>query len=215
MRTDEEYKKLSIGEFTRAAEHYEGDEAGMYKMCQDDYPFILDEIRGQDFEDLLDVGCGTGPMISLLAKEYPDKHYVGVDLTPKMIEVAKAKNLANTEWIVGDAENLPIGDACYDIVINSQSYHHYPNPQAFMNEVMRVLRPGGLFVMRDNTTDNKALAWAVNHIELPLANVFGKGDVRMSTLDEVRTYCENAGLVVDKLEGQKKFRLHLVAHKPE
>jgi len=107
MKTAEEYKKLSISEFTKAAKMYDSDNAGIYEMCKDDYPPILEEIRKETFDTLLDAGCGTAPMLSLLVKEYPDKRYVGLDLTPEMIEKAKTKNLPNTELIVGDCENLP------------------------------------------------------------------------------------------------------------
>ena len=45
MRTAEEYKKLSIHEFTKAAKNYENDRAGIYRMCRKDYPPILEEIK--------------------------------------------------------------------------------------------------------------------------------------------------------------------------
>lgn len=108
MRTAEEYKNLSIKEFTKAAQRYDSDHAGIYEMCKDDYPPILEELRGEEFERLLDAGCGTAPMLSLLTKEYPGKHFVGLDLTPEMIRKAKEKNLPNTELVVGDCENLPL-----------------------------------------------------------------------------------------------------------
>jgi len=217
MRTDQEYKELSIGEFTKAAKKYETNKAGVYKICRDDYPPILEELkeRKSDFKDLLDAGCGTAPMLTLLSEEYPGRHYVGLDLTPEMIRVAKEKNLPNTELYVGDCENMPFESEMFDVVINSQSFHHYPNPQAFFDCVFRVLRPGGVFIMRDDTTESKVMGWFANHIELPLANLIGKGDVKMHTLEEVQGYADTAGLVVDKLEARKKFRLHLVAHKPE
>ena len=44
--TNEEYKKLSIKEFTKAAGIYEGDKAGIYEMCKKDYPDIMAELRG-------------------------------------------------------------------------------------------------------------------------------------------------------------------------
>lgn len=47
-------------------------------------------------------------MIELLHEKYPEKHYTGLDLTPEMIHVAQAKNLSNTEFLVGDSENLPL-----------------------------------------------------------------------------------------------------------
>ena len=59
----EEYKKLSIKEFTKAASIYESDSAGVYEMCKKDYPDILEELEREEFTDLLDAGCGPAPMI--------------------------------------------------------------------------------------------------------------------------------------------------------
>ena len=91
--TDKEYKELSIKEFTKAARVYETDDAGVYRMCRKDYPDVLEELEKEEFTDLLDCGCGTAPMITLLQKKYPEKRYTGIDLTPEMIEVAKAKKM--------------------------------------------------------------------------------------------------------------------------
>ena len=153
---------------------------------------------------LLDIGCGTAPMISLLKEKYPSKKYTGIDLTPRMIEVAKSKNLDNAEFIVGDAENLPFKDNSFDIIINSQSFHHYPNPQSFFNEVSRVLKPNGKLILRDNTSA-KWVLWIINNIELP--------HVKAHSLDEIREYCKISNLKVEKLEHRFPHRLHLVARK--
>lgn len=212
MRTSEEYKQLSISEFTKAAKIYETENAGVYEMCKKDYPPILEEIRKEKFESLLDAGCGTAPMLSLLTKEYPDKHYVGLDLTPEMIRKAKEKKLPNTEFVVGDCENLPFEPESFDIVINSQSFHHYPNPQNFFNSVYKVLKKEGCLILRDNTGP-AWLVWLFNHVEMPLINLVGHGDVKVYLLEEVKQFCENAGLKVEKIEQQKGFRLHLVARK--
>lgn len=212
MRTSEEYKQLSISEFTKAAKIYESDHAGVYEMCKKDYPPILEEIKKEQFTNLLDAGCGTAPMLSLLTKEYPDKHYVGLDLTPEMIKVAKEKNLPNTEFVVGDCENLPFEPERFDIVINSQSFHHYPNPQNFFNSVSKVLKKGGCLILRDNTGP-AWIVWLINHVEMPLINLVGHGDVKVYLMDEVKQFCESAGLKVEKIEQRKGFRLHLVARK--
>ena len=213
MRDANKYKALSIKEFTKAAEVYDSDHAGIYEMCKDDYPPILEELKKDNFEDLLDVGCGTGPMVELLASEFPDKRYTGLDLTPRMIEVANAKGIENARFIVGDAEDLPFDDASFDAVICANSFHHYPNPQMFFDGVARVLRPGGMLVLRDYTAPAPIL-WLMNHTEMPLANLAGHGDVRAYSLDEVRAFCLTSGLTPIALEPQKKFRLHLVARKP-
>ena len=213
MRTAEEYKNLSIKEFTKAAKRYDSDHAGIYEMCKDDYPPILEELRKEQFETLLDAGCGTAPMLSLLTQEYQGKHFVGLDLTPEMLRKAKEKNLTNTELVVGDCENLPFEEDTFDVVINSQSFHHCSNPDAFFDSVYRVLNPGGCLILRDNTGP-KWMMWVWNRVILPLCNLVGHGDVKAYQLHEVQRLCESSGFAIEKLEAQKAHRMHLVARKP-
>lgn len=211
-RSADDYKQLSIKEFTEAAWIYESDHAGIYEMCKDDYPQMLAELELEPFEDVLDVGCGTGAVLELLHERYPHKQLTGLDLTPKMIEVACAKQLDNINFIVGDAENLPLEPQSFDAVLCSNSFHHYPRPDRFFAEAARVLRPGGRLILRDYTS-NDVVVWLMNTLELPLARLFGHGDVRICKVSELRDLAEAAGLDLLKLEAQKGFRAHLVAIK--
>ena len=68
--SDSKFKELSVKEFTSAAEKYETDEAGVYNICRNNYPEILQEIKKEPFSDILDAGCGTAPMLSLLVGEF-------------------------------------------------------------------------------------------------------------------------------------------------
>ncbi len=212
MKTEREYKDLTIREFTKAADVYETDKAGIYEMCKEDYPYISSELEKEDYTDLLDCGCGTGPMISLLYEKDPSKNYTGIDITPRMIEVANAKGLPGVRFVVGDCEDLPFEAQSFDAVICSNSFHHYPNPQRFFDGVRRVLRPGGRLILQDYTA-SAPIIWLMNHTEMPLANLIGHGDVAAYTMDEFRSFCRKAGLSVEKLEKAKRFRLHLVARK--
>ncbi|MBR1560815.1 MAG: methyltransferase domain-containing protein [Clostridia bacterium] len=213
--TDKEYKALSIKEFSKAAKVYETDEAGVYKMCKKDYPDVLAELEREDFTDLLDCGCGTAPMLTLLKQKYPNKRYTGIDLTPEMIEVARAKRMPGVELVVGDCEQLPFADASFDAVICCQSFHHYPNAQAFFDSVHRVLRPGGRLILRDMTAKSAAARWFMNHVEMPIINLAGHGDVHVYGVDEVREMCDRAGLRLERGEKRGFFRLHCVARKPK
>ncbi len=208
-----DYKSLSIREFTKAAKVYEGDRAGIYRMCRKDYPDVLAELEKEPFNDLLDCGCGTAPMLTLLHEKYPEKHYTGIDLTPKMIEVAQSKHMEGVDLVVGDCENLPFADDSYDVVICCQSFHHYPNVQDFFNSVYRVLRPGGRLILRDMTMDSAAVRWFCNHIEMPLINLLGHGDVRVYGRDDVNLLCKKAGLRMELFEKRGFCRLHCVARK--
>lgn len=210
--TPDQYKQLSIREFTKAAKIYETDHAGIYEICKDDYPPMLAELERDPFDNVLDVGCGTGPVIELLARKYPEKHFVGLDITPAMIEVAQSKGLPNAEFVVGDAENLPFGDGSFDALLCSNSFHHYPNPGAFLREAHRVLHPGGKLILRDYTSNDFAV-WLMNTFELPLARLVGHGDVRILKMGEFRELVEAAGFAIEQLAAQKGFRAHLVARK--
>ena len=211
--TNEQYKALSKQEFTKAASKYETKNAGVYNLCKKDYPDILQEIEKEDFDTLLDAGCGPAPMVSLLSEKYPDKHYTGIDLTPAMIALAQAKAIPNATFIVGDCEHLPFNDNSFDVIICSMSAHHYPNIQAFFDSCYRVLKPHGRLILRDMTSNKPFLRWFCKHIEMPLANKIGKGDVKMLELEEVEKQMEKAHLKVIISEQRKGLRLHMVARK--
>lgn len=211
--TPEEYKQLSIREFTEAARAYDSDHAGIYEMCRDDYPQMLAELEKEPFDAVLDVGCGTGAVLALLHEKYPDRRCVGLDLTPEMIEVARTKVAPGMEFVVGDAENLPFDEASFDAVLCSNSFHHYPNPAAFLAGALRVLRPGGRLILRDYTSSD-FVVWLMNHVELPLARLVGHGDVRVLRQREFVELAQAAGFEVLVMEAQKGFRAHLVARRP-
>jgi ubiquinone/menaquinone biosynthesis C-methylase UbiE len=211
--SSEKYKEMSIKEFTKAASKYESDHAGVYELCKKDYPAVLQELEKEAFMDLLDAGCGPGPMLSVLAEKYPDKNYTGIDLTPAMIEQAKRKHLANTTFLVGDCEHLPFKEESFDVILCLNSFHHYPGPQDFFDSVKRCLKPGGRLILRDLSTDNPLLIWFIDHIELPVCRLFGHGDVKLTTRKAILQYARTCGLDVETCELRKGMRLHCVIRK--
>jgi ubiquinone/menaquinone biosynthesis C-methylase UbiE len=108
----------------------------------------------------------------------------------------------------------PFPGNSFDAVICCQSFHHYPNVQDFFNSVSRVLRPGGRLILRDMTANTAPVRWFFNHVELPLVNLAGHGDVHVYGTDEVRRLCQRAGMVMESGEKRGFFRLHCVTRKP-
>ena len=109
--------------------------------------------------------------------------------------------------------NLPFDENSFDVVICSQSFHHYPDPQAFFNSVYKVLRPNGRLILRDITAPDP-LRWIMNTIEMPIVNLTGHGDVKIYGKKDVQNFCENAGLKMEICERRGFLRLHSVARKP-
>ena len=121
--------------------------------------------------------------------------------------------MPDVELVVGDCENLPFESDSFDVVICTQSFHHYPNAQDFFNSVSRVLRPGGRLILRDMTSNSALVRWFMNHIELPVINLFGFGDVRVYGRKDVEMLCRNSSLKVELFETRGFFRMHCVVRK--
>ena len=202
-------KEFTVDQFTAEAENYDS----YHKMASMDHPDIVAELEVEPFEDVLDCGCGTGSLLRLLAGHFPGKRFTGIDITPKMIEVAKSQSPDSVEFIVGDCENLPFKDESFDVVICSHSFHHYPSPMDFFKSVSRVLRPGGRLIIRDKTGSWWFLLYCNRFkiIRNRLRHRFG--DVRFYSLNQVRRFCLKAGLSVEKLEERAFHKMHCVARK--
>lgn len=208
-----QYKALSIREFDAAAEKFDDGDPSIYNLCRKDYPPIVAELTREPFASVLDAGCGTGAILAMLQADYPDCAYTGIDLSGKMIEVARRKALPGVTFVQGDCESLPFPAESFDAVLCSQSFHHYPHPEAFFQSVHRVLRPGGRLILRD-MTGPAAARWLFNHIEIPLINLLlKKGDVRVYGQRDVEAFCRGAGLTLASFERQKGLRMHCVCRK--
>ena len=102
---------------------------------------------------VLDVGCGFGGTSRYLAKALGSKSDVtGITLSPKQVErgtqLAVEQGVANnTNFMVMDALKMDFPDNSFDIVWACESGEHMPDKKAYINEMMRVLKPGGTFVM--------------------------------------------------------------------
>ncbi|KQX18104.1 MULTISPECIES: class I SAM-dependent methyltransferase [unclassified Sphingomonas] len=104
-------------------------------------------------DHVLDVACGPG--IVACAAAAHAAHVTGIDLTPAMIEQARARQaaagLANLDWRTGDATALPFADDSFDRVVTRYSFHHLREPGRALAEMRRVCRPGGRVVVIDAT----------------------------------------------------------------
>ncbi|MFT4843669.1 MAG: SAM-dependent methyltransferase [Planctomycetota bacterium] len=94
---------------------------------------------------------GRGGGARYLAHTHRPSKVVGVDFSKSAVELCRKshRDVANLEFVTGDAEDLPLDDASCDVVINVESSHCYGNVDKFFAEVMRVLRPGGHFACAD------------------------------------------------------------------
>jgi SAM-dependent methyltransferase len=108
----------------------------------------------QPGETVLDLGSGGGIDVLVASRQVGPKGFViGVDMTPKMIELARdtahRNGYTNVEFRQGRLEALPVEDATVDAVTSNCVINLVPDKQAVYSEIARVLRPGGRVVVSD------------------------------------------------------------------
>jgi SAM-dependent methyltransferase len=144
-------------------------------------------------DDVLDLACGGGLIVCAFAPHV--RHATGIDLTPAMLERARAlaaeKRLENVTWQQGDVRSLPWPDARFDIVVTRFSFHHFQDPLGALREMTRVCRLGGRVVVVDMyASEEKPKAEAWNRLEV----LRDPSHVRALSLEELTGLFRGAGL---------------------
>ncbi|HEY9118264.1 MAG TPA: methyltransferase domain-containing protein, partial [Marinobacter sp.] len=127
---------------------------------------------------ILDLGCGTGWFTGQLAgiSGWTEVSVTGADLSPGMLDYARAAGVPGIRWLVADAEALPLEDNSLDVIFSNLMIQWCDDSSGVLAECRRVLRPGGqLFIstLLDGTLEELRHAWHqadpghehVNHFE--------------------------------------------------
>jgi len=119
------------------------------RYCIQLYHAVIGEadLRGKA---VLEVGSGRGGGASFIARYHAPASVVGVDFSPAAVAFsARVHHAQNLTFRQGDAEALPFPDGAFDAVVNVESSHCYGSMDAFLAEVCRVVKPGGVFLHAD------------------------------------------------------------------
>ncbi len=145
----------------------------------------------EDSPVLLDMACGTGWAVRYAADSTQGHgEFYGIDYSAKMIDQAKI-NLApypNAHFYKASVEKLPFENDFFDVIICSNAYHHFAEPDKAVKEAYRVLKPQGKFYVLDETADSFLI-----RILDKLAGKLEPGHVKLYSTKEFRTSFQNAG----------------------
>lgn len=107
---------------------------------------------------MLDIGCGGGATLQRLLKRSKDAQVYGIDISEESVTKARKVNaevLDNQVYVTqGSAEHLPYSDEIFDLVTAVETVYFWPNLPDCLQEVRRVLKPGGKFAIMVEVVDS-------------------------------------------------------------
>ena len=138
---------------------------------------------------VLDVGCGSGWATRLMAEKALGGRLVGIDIADEMIKLARetSTSFSNVEFHVASAERLPFGDGEFTHAFSMESLYYYADMLTALQEIKRVLKPGGLFVtVVDLYQENVPSGQWIEQLKVP---------VQFLSIAEYRSLFERAAFV--------------------
>ncbi|MGA7910407.1 MAG: methyltransferase domain-containing protein [Candidatus Dormiibacterota bacterium] len=161
---------------------------------------VLDLGRPQKADLVLDVATGTGNTAFALAPHV--RRVIGLDLTREMLDQARRitseRNIANVDWVLGDAAAIPFQDDTFDLYTVRAAPHHFPDVDAFLAEAWRVLKPGRDAVFVDCAPPMPARD-VLHEVEVRR----DPSHVRSMTVDEWVARLERAGFEVESAQARE------------
>jgi ubiquinone/menaquinone biosynthesis C-methylase UbiE len=151
----------------------------------------IEAVAGRKSIDALDIGCGTGLFASRLRAAMPGSRVYGLDLVADMLAqgAPRWRHHRDTVFPVqGDSERLPFADGSFDFVTCANSFHHYPNQEAAVVEMHRVLKPGGRLLLIDGYRD-APWGWFIYDVCV----TFREGNVHHASARRFREILDRAG----------------------
>ncbi|RYG14730.1 MAG: ubiquinone/menaquinone biosynthesis methyltransferase, partial [Chitinophagaceae bacterium] len=120
---------------------------------------VLKLVANTNPETILDIATGTGDL-AILMTQTNAKKIIGLDISAGMLEVGRKKiahkNLNHKiEMVLGDSENIPFPDASFDAITVAFGVRNFENLEKGLAEILRVLKPGGIFVILETSVPEK------------------------------------------------------------
>ena len=195
----------------------------LYKDIDDDFHKAQENLTNHcmsyvlpiEGRSVLEIGCGNGVQTKFISEKYRPGFITGIDISRPNIALAnrekQRRRIGNVFFLVDDAQRLKkVHDNSFEVVINIESAFHYPDKQAFLREVYRVLAPGGRFLIADilksDVSDSEKRGRFTNRMSL-----------NHWTLREYKKGFEEAGLKVEAtddltpkvIDGFRNYRSYL------
>jgi ubiquinone/menaquinone biosynthesis C-methylase UbiE len=160
---------------------------------------VVRALGEDECQRILDLGCGTGQLSARIARDMPRVCVVGCDFSGGMLRRAAARH-ADVLLARGDASRLPFRAASFDAVVSTEAFHWFPDPARALDELFRIVVPGGRILVAVASAPTAGIAAAIHRASRLVGEPF-----YWPTVAGMRERVEAAGFRV--LRQERIFRL--------
>lgn len=152
------------------------------------------KLKMHEFDRILDVGCGTGELLSYMALHSIKVELYGLDLSERMLDVARKRLGKYCKFINGSANQLPFPNAFFDQIVSVSSFHYWSEPQVCLKEIHRILKTDNTLTLTD---------WCHDFFTCKLYSTILKPtpfhNFKIYGSDELTLLLEESGFVVEEV----------------
>lgn len=192
------FEEKSRESYNQKADNYDDTPEGRFTLKFKE--LLLDEIKVETNNSILDVACGNAAFLQMLANKYNFKGY-GVDISERMIENAK-KRCADMTFEISSCEHTPFKNEMFDVVTVCAAYHHFPDTRKFAMEMHRILKPGGFLYIAE-----LYYPFILRAIFNPFIPLSKSGDVKIYSPREIQSNFEKYGFERMNLKKEEHIQI--------
>ena len=174
----------SRSRYNKLADYYDNSFDGRFTLPYNQ--LICDYLKLCNKDSVLDVACGNGRLLKMLAKK-ANINVNCIDISEDMIATAQ-NSLKNGIFRVSTADKIVFADCSFEYVTVCCAFHHFINPDIFMKEAFRLLKDNGKLVIADPLPPS-FIRW-VENLLIPRMNM---GDVKIYSIKELLEFYKSAG----------------------
>lgn len=178
------FEQRSAMSYNKKARDYDNTFDGKFTMKFN--AMLLETVKIQSDNTVLDVACGNGRLLNMFEDKYTFNGY-GTDISDKMIEQAKTLN-PSMKFSIASCEKLPFADNTFDLITVCAAYHHFANVINFAKEAHRLLKSNGQIYIAE--VYYPAIIRAICN---PFIRLSKAGDVKFYSPDEIAETLRSVG----------------------
>lgn len=171
------------------------------------HEFVAQRISTSGAKKIVDIACGPGDFLLKLQTNNPNLELSGTDIAPGMVRYATAR-LPGVPIQEAGAERQPFADSTFDAAVTMMAFHHFPEPKQALEEIKRILVPGGTYYVADVVASSNFVKKLYNVLE---GGIGVRGFTSHYTAEDMEERAQQTGLKfsIEHISGMAK-RYHLI-----